>query len=476
MPDPEHLAILTDQGVEAWNAWRRGNPGVKVDLSGADLADTHLTGIDLRQANLSGADIAHAWLADADLRGADLTKVEAREANFMDANLDGAVLRGATLAGAFMPKARMSGANLTGANLNKAHLEDVGLSGAVMPRAMLRLATVFRANLSGADLEAADLSTARLNGVNFRGARLGGAFLNEADLSSADFTGADLRSAQLSKATLVETRLHGADLTGANIYGISAWDVAHDDTTVQRGLVITPAFTPQITVDDLEVAQFVYLLLENDKIRSVLGTITSKAVLILGRFTEERKPVLDAVHQALRERHDMVPILFDFPPAPDRDLTETVQLLAGMCRFVIADLTDAKSIPQELSHVVPNFPSVPVQPVLLAAQREYGMFEHWRKFPNVLESFTYDDTEHLLASLDSGVVAPIEAWEQATDKTAARERRLRETLQSREAEIAQLKAKLETMQQAEAGPPEADEPAADEPAADETVEGADADA
>ena len=36
-------------------------------------------------------------------------------------------------------------------------------------------------------------------------------------------------------------------------------------------------------------------MLHNQKIRDVIDTITSKAVLILGRFTDERKAVLDAL-------------------------------------------------------------------------------------------------------------------------------------------------------------------------------------
>ena len=62
---------------------------------------------------------------------------------------------------------------------------------------------------------------------------------------------------------------------------MSAWDVALDDAA-QRGLIIVPPDQSAITVDDLEVAQFVYLMYQNPKIRRVIDTITSRAVLILG--------------------------------------------------------------------------------------------------------------------------------------------------------------------------------------------------
>src|SRR5215467_6314020 len=123
---------------------------------------------------------------------------------------------------------------------------------------------------------------------------------------------------------------------------------------------------------------FIYLLLNNKEIREVIDTITSKVVLILGRFTSERKRVLDALREELRN-HDYLPILFDFEKPTNRDITETVSTLAHMARFVIADITEAKSIPQELMRIVPSLPSVPVQPLLLASKQEYGMFEHFRK-------------------------------------------------------------------------------------------------
>jgi hypothetical protein len=100
----------------------------------------------------------------------------------------------------------------------------------------------------------------------------------------------------------VNTDLTGADLTGCRIFGVSAWGLKLERAK-QQNLVITDRHEREITVDDIEVAQFVYLMLHNEKIRDVIDTITSKAVLILGRFTQERKPVLEALREELRQRN-----------------------------------------------------------------------------------------------------------------------------------------------------------------------------
>jgi hypothetical protein len=155
------------------------------------------------------------------------------------------------------------------------------------------------------------------------------------------------------------------------------------------------------------VAQFLYLILDNKKIRDVIDTITSKAVLILGRFTPDRRLVLEAVRLELRRRN-YLPILFDFDKPVNRDITETISILAHMARFIIADITDAKSIPQELERIVPDLPSVPVQPLLLFCSPEYAMFGHYRRYPWVLAPFLYRDAEHLSAEFDRMVIDPAE--------------------------------------------------------------------
>jgi hypothetical protein len=129
-------------------------------------------------------------------------------------------------------------------------------------------------------------------------------------------------------------------------------------------------------------------------------------VLILGRFTPERRAVLDAIREELR-KHNYLPVLFDFEK-PEQTTDETVSTLAGMARFVIADLTDAKSVLQELRNIVPNRPSLPVQPILLLGQTEPGMSDFFHRFPWMLETHFYETQAELLVNLAERVIGPAE--------------------------------------------------------------------
>jgi len=149
-----------------------------------------------------------------------------------------------------------------------------------------------------------------------------------------------------------------------------------------------------------------YLLLHNQKIRDVIDTITSKVVLILGRFTQERKPVLEALREELRQRK-YVPILFDFEKPRSCDTDETITLLARMARFVVADITDAKSVLQELRAILPDLPSVPVQPTILAQQEELAMFDFYQNRPSFLNIHRNTGRKQL-TDLGEKVIRPAE--------------------------------------------------------------------
>ena len=361
-----------------------------------------LGGAALREESLYRAD-----LSGADLREADLYQADLSEANLSEANLSAADLSGADLSKAYLLQANLSGADLGEANLNEANLGQADLREADLSEAGFFGASLSQANLSRADLSYADLPAANLYGANLSEADLHKANLGEADLEKTDFSKANLSEAKLMGATLVKTNLEGADLTACRVYGISVWDVRLEGA-VQSNLVITPEGESPIQVDNLEVAQFIYLLLNNEKIRSVIDTITSKVVLILGRFTPDRKVVLDAIRDELRKR-DYLPVLFDFEKPASKDLTGTITTLANMARFIIADLTDPSSVPHELATVVPGT-VVPVQAIIAEGQREYSMFpDLMRRYHWVLEPHQYKSRELLIAELSERVITPAEA-------------------------------------------------------------------
>lgn len=346
---------IFQQGVDAWNQWRE---------------DHFEEDLDFRQADFSYLDLSDADLSRADFSGANL-----KEVNFSEASL-------------FM--SNLSGANLCKATLFRTELDNSNLSRANLREANLVRARLWEADLSGADMRGVDMAWA--------------------DFTRANLSGADLSGSFLDYVILIETNLEGANITDCDIYGISVWG-ANLNYAIQKNLIITDMCNdnePIITVDNLEVAQFIYLLLNKESIRHAIDTITSKVVLILGRFSPERKAVLEGIREELR-KCDYVPILFDFEKPDNRDFTETVSTLARMARFIIADITDPKSIPLELQAIIPDL-AVPVQPVLAEGSSEFSMFRDLRrKYHWVLQVHIYKDLDDLLVSLSEMVIAPAEA-------------------------------------------------------------------
>jgi uncharacterized protein YjbI with pentapeptide repeats len=359
MANQEQVKILK-QGVHVWNQWRAENPGVQVDLFGAELS-----GVDLKQAHLGGVDLRQADLWKADLWKADLS----------EADLGGASLMGASLSRAQLGGARLMGAHLMGANLSGA-------------------------DLRGADLSEVDLREANLNETDLRGALLMGANLKRADLSGADLRGADLRG-----TSFIRTTIHKAKISGSLVYAINVLDLK-GEFEEQKDLIITPAKTSMITVDNIKVAQFIHLILNNEEIRDVINTLTSKSVLILGRFSiPERKSILDALRNKLRE-YDLLPIVFDFDRPTDKDFTETIKILAGLSLFVIADITNPKSSPLELQATVPDY-QIPFVPIIQEGEQPFAiMLDLQKKYNWVLDTLSYGSIEALIEALKSAIIDP----------------------------------------------------------------------
>jgi hypothetical protein len=320
MANDKHVALLK-QGVAAWNVWRRDNPGIRPDFSGADL----------RGVNLTPAD--DVGFSVADLRGA---------------NFSGADLRGAYLIGA---------------------------------------------NFGGADLSRVNLSGAEACVANF---------------SNADLREAILVGAALTAAYFIGTDLENADLTGCHVYGVSAWQLKLNGAK-QQNLICTDAGEPTLTVDNIEVAQFVYLLLHNEKIRDVIDTIGKKGVLLLGRFTEGRMVVLERLRDKLRDL-GFVPMVFNFDKPETKDFSETVRLLCNLSHFVIVDITNPRSAPLELQATVPDY-MVPFVPILQQGEQPFAMFvDLQNKYDWVLQPIVgYPSVERLIEVLEDKVVRPAEA-------------------------------------------------------------------
>jgi uncharacterized protein YjbI with pentapeptide repeats len=374
MANEEHLARLK-QGVEALNRRREAHPEFEANLIEADLFKVTSSGM-----ILIGTDVIEGNPFRADLSGVNLSRMD-----LSGVNLFGATLSGANLSQASLVAATLCGTNLSGADLHGAKLSE--------------------ANFHAAKLSGVDLTQVDLRGANLSGANLSGANLDRANLTKANLAGASLTRANLQAALLLETDFEGANLTGCSVYGIAAWNVNLVGAQ-QSDLVITRADEPVITVDNVEVAQFIYLLLHNEKIREVIDTITSKAVLILGRFNlPERKAVLEAIREALRRRN-YLPIVFDFERPTNRDFTETIMTLAGMCLFIIADITNLKSSPLELQAPVPNY-MVPFVPIIQKGEEPFAMFKDLKgKFNWVLAPLAYDSASHLISGLDKAVIRP----------------------------------------------------------------------
>ena len=400
MANVGHLDLVRDR-VERWNDWRRKNTRVLPDFAGADLSDINLAGANLAKADLSearlggaslsGANLSRAKLFRADLSQADISRTSLFKANLSQADLGCANLNGADLSGALLIRANLSGASLAGACLKGANFGQASLFRAMLVKAVLREASFFKSDLTEAALSEADLE-----GANFQ----------EAVLEQTNLRAAKAAGANLCFATLLRTNLEGAVLDHCAVYGISLWD-ANLTGSSQLDLDIMPAQEPVLSVDGLQTAQLVGLLLHHERARADVFSITLNTVLVIGRFAEERRPALEAVKDSLR-RSGYSPLVLDFHFPGSGDKNEIVKTLGRMSRFVVADLTGDRRIAETLDAVVHFLPAIPIQPIGEAGKEATVPDSHYHKYRWVLPLWSFRDPEDLAARFGPEAVVPAE--------------------------------------------------------------------
>ncbi|PWH12365.1 MAG: hypothetical protein DDG60_13490 [Anaerolineae bacterium] len=294
----------------------------------------------------------------------------------------------------------LSGADLYGMDLSRVNFNHANLEKAFLERANLAEADLMYANLSRANLIETRLVTASLSQANLSRANLFGA-----DLLGADLTYADLTGATLANATLANARIQGVKLSGSWVYGVNVRDI-QGEFAEQTDLIITHRGQPTITVDNIKVAQFVYLFLNNQEIREAIDTLTSKTVLLLGHFgTPDRKAILETLKDGLR-KYDLLPVVFEYERPSEKDFTDTIRTLASLSYFVIADMTNPKAAPLELPTTLPDY-QVPLVPILQVGERPFAMMNGLHKKYNwVLEPVPYTSAAMLRQELKSAIIDP----------------------------------------------------------------------
>jgi hypothetical protein len=132
-------------------------------------------------------------------------------------------------------------------------------------------------------------------------------------------------------------------------------------------------------------------------------------VLLLGRFNDGRKAVLERLREELRKR-GFVLMVFTFDKPDLKDFTETIRLLASLSHFVIADITNPRSTPLELQATVPEC-MVPFIPILERGQEPFAMFKDlWIKHREwVFEPIRYPSLDRLIEVLDVEIIHPAQA-------------------------------------------------------------------
>ena len=173
------------------------------------------------------------WLKDkskgecANLHDTDMTKINLKNINLSQANLEGA-----NFEKIIFNNVNLSQANLRHANLSNTNLTFINLSNANLDGANLNSANLNNANLSNASLNFANLSRAKLFCANLNSTCFFNANMTWADFKSANMSCSDLGYTNLRYVDFRNTNLRYANLYGANLSNMQI-DASTDGITIE---------------------------------------------------------------------------------------------------------------------------------------------------------------------------------------------------------------------------------------------------
>ena len=269
-------------------------------------------------------------------------------------------------------------------------------------KCLFQLATIRETSFKNALCSGSNFSCKRMEHVSFQSATMKDCIFAGVSMSYVDFTDADISGAIFKICDIRSSKFVSCIIVGTLFWDCTRLISKYDN--VQENLILKES--PIISLNRIETAQFMSMI-EQERVDEIITEVTSKAVLILGRFSDPHKTILDALRIRLKELN-WVPVIFDFEMTDTRDVTETITLLARLSKFIIADLTDAKSAQQEVAAIAPHI-AVPIVPIIKGEEDVFSMFRDYWKYEWVLEEFRYDDLDHLLSNLQDQIISIAES-------------------------------------------------------------------
>jgi uncharacterized protein YjbI with pentapeptide repeats len=258
-------------------------------------------------------------------------------------------------------------------------------------------------NLSNSVFEESHFEEGDFSRSNFNGALFRNTKFNKTILTGASFDGATFINCNLNRVNLVGASFCVKEITETVVYGISAWDMQTCESMKQSKLVIEKTYhfysdlladgKIPMMVDDIELAQFVHYLSSHKKMRDTLNILNARGVLLLGRFKDGGLDRLYSIRELLQGKGYM-PMIFDFVRADSLSLIETIVTMAGLSKFIIADLS-GPSVPAELATLLSQ-----IKKPVLAFGKPYALLSDMTDYTSALRTINPDDA-HLLPALEA---------------------------------------------------------------------------